>query len=164
MRGARGAELAPLGNATITVEGISTVTASRDKFGDYYRPLAPGRYMVMVSKDGYKPFSVNLTVPADGSGAQRHFVLAREDSSSSSDVAFNLRSLEPSSSSDDSGTVLPWKAGRKGGSAVIEPGSTVSAASRSRDRSLMLGAGAVVVYGLWVTHRRLSPRSLMRRR
>jgi hypothetical protein len=136
--------------------------------GDFYRPLAPGRYTLVVSKEGFKPFSVNLTVPADGSGAQRHFVLAPEGSSSSGEVAYSLRNLAhpPDSSTDGSesdgssdGGSLPWKKGGGAGGALSGAVLSLQAATRAKDRVLMLSLGALVVYGLWVTHSRLQRRS-----
>ena len=153
-----------------------TVVASRAGAGDFYRPLAPGRYTIVVSKPGFKPFAANLTVPADGSGAQRHFVLAREGSSWGGEVAFSPRGLGGggavtqgggASAAADGGGALPWTAGRKGGEGLDgEPAlGMLSAveATRGRDRLLMLGAGAACVYGLWVTHTRLKRRSHQRR-
>jgi hypothetical protein len=146
------------------VEGNSRSVLTRDGFGDFYRPLAPGRYTVTVSKAGFKPLSVNLTVPEDGSGAQRHFVLAREGSSSEGEVAYTPHGLAPTAAAEGGGSVLPWKAARRRGGGGPDAAGTLTAATRARDRMLMMGAGVLVVYGLWVTHRRLSPRSLMRRR
>lgn len=45
------------------------------QFGDYYRPLAPGTYSVTVSKRGYAPASAEVTVPEDGSGVHKDWVL-----------------------------------------------------------------------------------------
>lgn len=145
---------------------------SREGVGDFYRPLAPGRYTLVVSKEGFKPFSVNLTVPADGSGAQRHFVLAPEGSSSSGEVAYSLRNLAhpPDSSTDGSegdgssdGSSLPWKEGG-GDGALSGAALSLQAATRAKDRVLMLSLGALVVYGLWVTHSRLQRRSAHQRK
>ena len=138
------------------------MTVSRDKFGDYYRPLAPGRYTVVVSCEGYKPLSINLTIPEDGSGAQRHFLLAPESSSGSSEVSYSLRML---AQPGEVGSVLPWKAARAPRRSSAEAGISGGAeptTSRGRDRLLMLGAGAATVYGLLITHRRLQRKSLRR--
>lgn len=141
---------------------------SRTGLGDYYRPLAPGRYTVVVSKAGYKPFAANFTVPPDGSGAQRHFVLAREGSSWAGEMAHAPRFLagaapEDAAAASGGGGLLPWKA-RLGLNGSGDAGQQWTAEeTRSRDRLLMLGAGAACVYGLWVTHSRLKQRSHPRR-
>ena len=148
------------------VIGLDRGVVSREGAGDFYRPLAPGRYTLVVSKEGFKPFSVNLTVPADGSGAQRHFVLAPEGSSSSGEVAYSLRNLAhpPDSSTEgsegdgSSGGGLPWNEGG-GGSALSGAALSLQAATRAKDRVLMMSLGALVVYGLWVTHSRLQRRT-----
>ncbi|KAI7836828.1 hypothetical protein COHA_009329 [Chlorella ohadii] len=175
LRGSKGREVAPLGGANITVLAAATGeeqpawVLSRAGLGDYYRPLAPGRYTVVVSKEGYKPFAANFTVPADGSGAQRHFVLAREDSSWSGEVAHAPRFLvgaaaEGTPTADGSaGGALPWKArlGLGGGGDAGQLWAVEE--TRGRDRLLMLGAGAACAYGLWITHSRLKRRSHPRR-
>lgn len=142
---------------------------SRAGQGDYYRPLAPGRYTVVVSKPGYKPFAANFTVPADGSGAQRHFVLAKEGSSWGGEMAHAPRFLggaapEGAAAADSGGgSFLPWKArlGLNGSSEAGQPWSVEE--TRSRDRLYLLAAGAACMYGLWVTHSRLKRRSHPRR-
>jgi len=155
------------------VLGNNMSVLSRDAGGDYYRPLAPGRYTVLVSKEGYKTFAVNLTVPADGSGAQRHFVLAREGSSGSGEVTYSLKTPVSSSSSSSSGGgssegggggsgSLPWKDKGQGGAHEGSLDYDVTA-TRARDRLLMLLSGAGVVYGLWLTHSRLQRRTHQRR-
>lgn len=130
---------------------------TREGLGDYYRPLAPGRYTVTVTKEGYKPFTVNLTVPTDGSGAQRHFVLAREGSSGGGEVAYSLKSLGSGGSEGGAAGALPWHSG----AAAADSGGAHP--SRGRDRLLMLAVGAAVVYGLWLTHSRLQRRTHQRR-
>lgn len=157
LRGKKGQELPRLGGANITVVGNNVSVVSREGLGDYYRPLAPGRYTVRVTKEGYKPFTVNLTVPTDGSGAQRHFVLAREGSSSSGGVAYSLKSLGASSGEGGALGALPWRGG-----AAAAAGDKVPS-SRERDRLVMLAVGAAVVYGLWLTHSRLQRRAHQRR-
>lgn len=139
------------------VVGNNMSVLTRDGLGDYYRPLAPGRYTVQVTKEGYEPFTVNLTVPSDGSGAQRHFLLAREGSGGSGQVAYSLKSLGSGSGEGGAGGALPWHSGAAAaGSSEVNP-------SRGRDRLLMLAVGAVVVYGLWLTHSRLQRRTHQRR-
>lgn len=53
------------------VAGRSTVTRSGNRFGDFYRPLAPSRtpYRVKVEVAGKRPRYFNVAIPADGSGA-----------------------------------------------------------------------------------------------
>uniref|UniRef100_A0A061S7Q8 Carboxypeptidase D n=1 Tax=Tetraselmis sp. GSL018 TaxID=582737 RepID=A0A061S7Q8_9CHLO len=70
---AGGAEPTPLA-AEIRVAGISkAIRASR--FGDFYRPLAPGNYTVTASAAGYMAQSKEVAIPRDGSGARLEFVL-----------------------------------------------------------------------------------------
>lgn len=57
------------------VVGIDHVTRSHQPFGDFYRPLAPGSYGVLVTREGCQPFSTNITVPEDGSGAVLDVIL-----------------------------------------------------------------------------------------
>lgn len=47
---------------------------SRPDFGDFYRPLGPGKYTLVVTAPGYPPREVNITVPEDGRGVSRVFV------------------------------------------------------------------------------------------
>ncbi|KAL4422479.1 hypothetical protein ABPG75_008676 [Micractinium tetrahymenae] len=158
LRSQKGQELPPLGGANITVVGNNMSVFSREGLGDYYRPLAPGRYTVLVTKEGYRPFMVNLTVPTDGSGAQRHFVLAREGSSSGGEVAYSLKSLGGSGGEGGAEGALPWRS-----DAAAAGSDSGVPASRARDRLLMLAVGAAVVYGLWLTHSRLQRRTHQRR-
>lgn len=159
--------------------------SSREELGDYYRPLAPGRYTLVVSKPGFKTFMVNLTVPTDGSGAQRHFVLAREGSSGSGEVAYSLKNLSLGSSSSGGGGgaegtpeaaaadssssssgALPWRksrAAQHAGGGQAGAAARDAQAVRSRDRLLMLVTGGIIVYGLWITHARLQRRTHQRR-
>lgn len=50
--------------ASISVDGIDKVIMSKGSFGDFYRPLAPGQYLVRVSAPGYRIFSQTVTVPS----------------------------------------------------------------------------------------------------
>ena len=149
----------PLRPAVVGIEGRDAT--SREGLGDFYRPLAPGRYFVEVSKPGFKPFTTNITVPADGSGAQRHFVLAPEGSSSDSAMAFGLRSLGRGELRDGSGAHLAAAAGDGG----VGPGGGMmfEAGSHLRNHLGMLTLGGVVVWGLWHTHQRLQRRSHQRK-
>ena len=125
------------------------------------------RYTVVVSKEGYQTLAANLTVPADGSGAQRHFLLAAEGAEGGGEITHSLRSLgktaEGVAPDGAAAAALPWHGGRKG-----EPGGGAEdgggeGGTRSRDRWLMLATGGVCVYGLWSTHLRLQRRSHTRR-
>lgn len=133
---------------------------SREGLGDYYRPLAPGRYTVVVSKPGYTPVTANLTVPADGSGAQRHFVLAPEASGREGGVIYSLKAALPAGAAAD--PALPWQKGSRKAQ-LGELGLDGLDATRGRDRLYLLGAGAACAYGLWVTHARLKRRAHSRR-
>lgn len=63
-------------SASISVEGIDHDVSTRAKFGDFYRPLAPGRYVVTAKADGYKSTSKTIRIPDElGEGAVYEFVL-----------------------------------------------------------------------------------------
>ena len=70
-----GGRTAPLGGANVSVAGIDWTLQSGDTFGNFYRPLAPGRYTVTVRKTGYKPAQATVTVPTSGAGVARTFAL-----------------------------------------------------------------------------------------
>lgn len=71
-----GKKLVPL-EADIIVKGNARVSKSGAEFGEYYRPLAPGKYTITVKKAGYKSASVAVVVPKNGKGAIRKFVLKK---------------------------------------------------------------------------------------
>jgi len=57
--------------AQITVTGRDGISMRSDPtFGNYYRLLRPGRYTVLVSKDGYQSLSKQVTIPAGQSAYQ----------------------------------------------------------------------------------------------
>ena len=157
--------------------GVDKAIRSHPQRADFYRPLAPGRYTVTVARAGFKPLVHNFTVPADGSGAQRHFLLVPEGSPGEGAVAFSLKSLARSeatataaaaaaAAADGGGGALPWKGLRKGGPGGREGGALLVdgvASSRGRDRLLLLASGVFVVYGLWLTHTRIRKRTHPRR-
>lgn len=62
--------------AKVVVKGINTVTLT-GKLGYYYRPLAPGKYTIEVTQKGYKPVKATVTIPTNGKGAVRDFVLKK---------------------------------------------------------------------------------------
>ncbi|GMH44695.1 hypothetical protein BSKO_12647 [Bryopsis sp. KO-2023] len=64
VKSARGGK--PLAGS-ITVKGIDRVVGTKGKFGDFYHPLAPGKYEVTASAEGFEDVSVEVTVP-DGLG------------------------------------------------------------------------------------------------
>jgi hypothetical protein len=76
LRKDRGREVQPL-EANVTVEGVDGAISVMTgwQHGEYHRPLAPGRYTLVVRSEGYSPSRSNVTVPADGSGVVRNFVL-----------------------------------------------------------------------------------------
>ncbi|GMH44659.1 hypothetical protein BSKO_12611 [Bryopsis sp. KO-2023] len=49
--------------ASIVVEGIDHVVKTRPEFGDFYRPLAPGSYVVTARVEGYEDVSIDVTIP-----------------------------------------------------------------------------------------------------
>lgn len=60
--------------ATITVDNSTFITRSSKAFGDFYRPLAPGKHNVTVALPGVRRASsvqtFTVTVPPSGAGAQ----------------------------------------------------------------------------------------------
>jgi len=72
-----GTSNSPLREATISVRGTKWTVTSGRQFGDYYRPLAPGTYVVQVTKSGYKSSAATITVPADGRGVTHNFELMK---------------------------------------------------------------------------------------
>ncbi|XP_071039016.1 carboxypeptidase D [Parasteatoda tepidariorum] len=63
-----------LSNVTIHVDGIDHDVIS-SRFGDYWRLLAPGKYMVVASLDGYARSTLQVVVPDDVQGIQLNFTL-----------------------------------------------------------------------------------------
>ena len=72
--------------ATLVVKGAPSATAPDTKpvpfyaskqHGFYARPLAPGSYTLVASAPGSVPAEVDVTVPADGSGAVANFTLKK---------------------------------------------------------------------------------------
>ncbi|PSC74500.1 carboxypeptidase D [Micractinium conductrix] len=57
-------------DARITVSGSKFVARTNPRFGNFYRPLAPGNYTVRVAKkDGSAASTHKVTVPESGAGA-----------------------------------------------------------------------------------------------
>jgi hypothetical protein len=77
----KGKEMHPV-EANVTIEGSDFVVKSNSIYGDFYRPLAPGKYTVVVRREGYPTARSNITVPADGAGVIRDFVLRQKKPSS----------------------------------------------------------------------------------
>jgi carboxypeptidase D len=71
-----GTRMVPV-QASIVVKGNSKVYTSGTKFGDYYRPLAPGKYTITAKRAGYKPVTVSVVVPSTGKGVIQNFVLTK---------------------------------------------------------------------------------------
>lgn len=65
--------------ARISVQGIPHDITAGAAFGDFYRPLAPGDWLITASLPGYSNATVPVTVPADGSGVVLDFQLAPLD-------------------------------------------------------------------------------------
>jgi len=61
--------------ATIKVKGIEKDYFTRPEFGDFYRPLKPGRYDVTISADGYQNYPTRITIPDNGTGEVYRFEL-----------------------------------------------------------------------------------------
>lgn len=51
--------------AAISVKGIDRTIYSGPVFGDFHRSLAPGKYLITVSADGYVPVEKTARVPDD---------------------------------------------------------------------------------------------------
>ena len=98
--------------------------------GDFYRPLAPGKYTVVVRREGFSPSRANITVPASGAGVVRDFVLRQ-------------KRVSPAAA----GTTTP-----SGMKMMVE---SLSPAEQQRDNLLLLGAGVLVLYMLWLVHRQM---------
>jgi carboxypeptidase D len=71
-----GTKLVPV-QASIVVNGIARVSKSGATFGDYYRPLAAGRYSITVKRAGYKTATATVLVPSNGKGVIKNFVLKK---------------------------------------------------------------------------------------
>jgi len=125
LRAAKGKEVIPA-VANITVEGSNFTVTSGPVHGEFFRPLAPGRYTVTVRGDGLIPTRTNVTIPVSGAGVVREFVLRPRR--------------------------LPSGAQQK--LAVV-----LTPAEQNRDNMLLLGGGILVLYGLWITHRRMVHRT-----
>lgn len=129
LRKDKGQELRPV-EANITVEGIDFAVRSGWKHGDYYRPLAPGRYTLLVRGEGLVPSRSNVTVPADGSGVVRNFV---------------LRQRRPPS--------MDTAAGVAGALAALDK------VEHRGDNMLLVVGGMLLMLGLWQIHKRMVHRS-----
>lgn len=67
---------APLTGATISVSGNTMATSARGPLAYYNKPSAPGTYAVTASAPGYTSVTATVTVPANGQGVTRNFVLS----------------------------------------------------------------------------------------
>lgn len=67
--------------ANISVVDISTHVTSSAAFGDFYRPLAPGQYMLVAEAYGYITGRHAVDVPEDGSGIHHNFTLSESSTS-----------------------------------------------------------------------------------
>lgn len=65
----------PLKGASVTVDGITRVTAARGPLAYYNWPLAPGSYTLRAAAPGFRGSAVTVTVPASGQGVQHDFRL-----------------------------------------------------------------------------------------
>eukprot|EP00887_Chlorella_sp_A99_P003980 scaffold11.g3980.t1 len=153
LRPGKGQEMRPLGGANISVAGIDKMVHSRAKWGDYYRPLAPGEYKVTVSKAGYRSATALVTVPADGSGVRRDFVLAPARTGSRPPVTLDGELQELSELSEDGEAVLTVSS--TGGDLEAEAAAGLLAGPLTPPRAalLALGAGGMAL-GYWATSRR----------
>jgi len=67
----------PLTGATITVSGNTMKTTARGPLAYFNKPSAPGTYIVTATAPGYNAVSATVTVPTNGAGARKDFVLSR---------------------------------------------------------------------------------------
>lgn len=136
LRKSKGQELQPI-SANITVEGLDGfefVVRSGRIHGDYYRPLAPGRYTLLVRKDGYMPSRSNVTVPEDGSGVMRNFVLRERKPPATRNMVMTA-------------------------SSVIAAAADISPHDQVRDHMTLVTGGLVLLLGLWDIHKRMVRRA-----
>lgn len=61
------------------MQGVPHDVTAGAAFGNFYRPLAPGDWLITASLPGYGNASVPVSVPADGSGVVLEFQLAPLD-------------------------------------------------------------------------------------
>ncbi|GAB4822565.1 hypothetical protein N2152v2_009611 [Parachlorella kessleri] len=173
LRAGKGQEVQPI-VADITVAGIDFTVSSRQRFGDFYRPLAPGQYGILVSSDGYLPFSTNITVPADGSGAVLDVILQQsvgagsdmdadvagpstggsdEQQSGTDSLSGGLLDAAGGGgvkgSSSSSNSEAQWRASRWVGTAGVRNGL------QGTNGLVLVVAGALVLQALWVVQHRL---------
>ena len=66
----------PAIDAKVMVRGINHTTYTGPVYGDYHRPLAPGKYVIEVHKTGYQKAFAEVLVPLSGRGVVHDFVLA----------------------------------------------------------------------------------------
>jgi carboxypeptidase D len=77
----------PIGGARVRVEGIAKHLKS-GPLGDFYRPLAPGKYVVTAEADGYEVSSNSRSsIYVTGTAAKKEKSTALENSSCSSNSA-----------------------------------------------------------------------------
>jgi carboxypeptidase D len=74
LRGARGAEAAPLA-AAVAVVGGGPAAPARLPHGAFARPLAPGTYELEATAEGFLPARARVVVPEGGVGVRHDFVL-----------------------------------------------------------------------------------------
>ena len=61
--------------AAITLKGINHTIHTDPETGYFHRVVAPGRYTILVTADGYKPANSTITVPYNNPGLVRDFQL-----------------------------------------------------------------------------------------
>ena len=131
-------------DAFVEVEGIAWVATSGERFGDYHRPLAPGRYRVSAFRPGYTKQTVEVTlasgdrwvqVSAMRSGGREGSCWAREGRSPRRSLTHRISSifLQDFELTKDGG----GGAGEGVGGAPLEPVATpttfVSGPAKGRD-------------------------------
>lgn len=124
----------------MTIEGSNFTVKSKELHGDYYRPLAPGKYTIVVRKQGFTTERAQIEVPDGTNGIIRNFVLRRRSGKSGGRVGV-MDGKSAGEKSDD-------------GDGKVE----VFYEQKLHDGVLMVLIGGVVLNGLWITHKRLSGR------
>ena len=109
----KGGKKQRLTGATIAVVGIpkggATFSSGFD-YGDFYRPLAPGKYSIEVSKKGYRTSFLNIRVPTTNEGVRLEITLRSENDASGSSTNFERLMTWRESAIPFSGPAVPLSA------------------------------------------------------
>eukprot|EP00884_Botryococcus_braunii_P009660 jgi/Botrbrau1/18696/Bobra.0386s0022.1 len=128
--------------ASVEVVGINFSIPASAQFGDFYRPLAPGRWTLRASMPGYRSEEVAVQVPEDGQGAVHNFTLHKLASTASVEEAAATVDKLPSLPRPLAGNHSPMLTSplREG---LFNYGSNLSKLFQS---TLLIGVGLVVIH------------------